>query len=223
MTQGGYSTSIVTDEHFVYPIPEALGLDVAAPLLCAGITVYSPLKHWGVGPGSTVAVVGLGGLGHMAVQFGAALGAEVTVLSQSLAKADDGRRLGATHYYATTDSATFQKCDQAFDLIINTVSANLPLDDYLGLLRRNGTLVELGLPEHPMPVRAHSFAGRRLSLAGSTIGSVRETQEMLELAADSGIASLIETVQADQINDAWDRVVASDVRFRFVIDVNSMR
>jgi uncharacterized zinc-type alcohol dehydrogenase-like protein len=223
VTQGGYSTAIVVDQHFVYSIPEGLGLDVAAPLLCAGITTYSPLRYWGVGPGTRVAVVGLGGLGHMGVKFAAAMGAEVTVLSHSLSKRADGLRMGATHYYATGEELTFKRCNGAFDLIINTVSANLDLDRYLQLLDRNGTLVEVGLPEHPMPVSAGTLTARRVSLAGSNIGGVSETQEMLDFAAEHGLGCDIELIPISQINEAYDRVVASDVRYRFVIDIDTLR
>lgn len=222
ITQGGYSASIVVDESYVLRIPEKLGLDEAAPLLCAGITVFSPLRHWAAGPGKRVAVIGLGGLGHMAVKFAAAMGAEVTVLSQSLAKEADGRRMGASHYFATSDPATFETCSHQFDLIINTVSANLDLDDYLGLLARNGTLVEVGLPEHPMQVKAGTLLNPRISLAGSMIGGIAETQEMLDFAASHGLGADIEIVAANQINEAYDRVVASDVRFRFVIDIATL-
>ncbi|GAA2091959.1 NAD(P)-dependent alcohol dehydrogenase [Microlunatus panaciterrae] len=223
ITQGGYSTAIVVDENYVLRIPEGLDLDAAAPLLCAGITVYSPLRHWKAGPGTRVAVIGLGGLGHMAVKFAAALGAEVTVLSQSLSKEADGRRMGAAHYYATNDPATFETCKRSFDLIINTVSANLDIDDYLELLDRNGTLVEVGLPENPIPVKAGSLINPRVSLSGSMIGGIAETQEMLDFAAAHGLASEIEVISGEQINEAYDRVVASDVRFRFVIDIDTLR
>lgn len=222
VTQGGYSSAIVTDEHFVYAIPDGLDLAATAPLLCAGITTYSPLRHWDAGPGKRVAIIGLGGLGHMGVKFAAALGAEVTVLSQSLAKEADGRRMGAAHYYATRDEETFKTCHRSFDLIINTVSANLDLDRYLDLLDVDGSLVEVGLPEKPMPVSAGSLASRRVSLAGSNIGGVPETQEMLEFAAEHGLASDVEIIEAGQINEAYDRVVASDVRYRFVIDLSTL-
>ncbi len=223
VTQGGYSTGIVTDEHFVHAIPDGLGLDVAAPLLCAGITTYSPLRHWGAGEGSQVAVIGLGGLGHLGVKFAAALGAEVTVLSQSLSKQDDGLRMGAQHYFATSDDATFEENEQRFDLVLNTVSANLDLDRYLGMVRRNGTFVEIGLPENPLTVKAGNLLYPRVSLSGSMIGGIPQTQEMLEFAAEHGIAAEIETIPATSINEAYDRVVRSDVRYRFVIDVATMR
>ena len=223
VTQGGYSTGIVTDEHFVHAIPDGLGLDVAAPLLCAGITTYSPLKHWGAGPGMQVAVIGLGGLGHLGVKFAAAMGAEVTVLSQSLSKKELGLAMGASDYHATSDDATFETNEQRFDLVLNTVSANLDLDRYLGMVARNGTFVEVGLPENPLSVKAGSLLYPRVSLSGSMIGGIPQTQEMLEFAAEHGIASDIETITADRINEAYERVVRSDVRFRFVIDVASMR
>ncbi|MCZ4119765.1 NAD(P)-dependent alcohol dehydrogenase [Streptomyces sp. H39-S7] len=217
-TYGGYSTHVVVDEHFVLGIPEGLGLDVAAPLLCAGITLYSPLKHWNAGPGKKVAIVGMGGLGHMGVKIAAALGAEVTVLSQSLRKQDDAKRFGADHYYATSDEATFQQLAGHFDLIVNTVSANLDLDSYLSLLRVDGTLVNVGAPEHPVSLNVFSLIGGRRSLAGSMIGGIRETQEMLDFCAEHNLGAEIELISADQINEAYDRVVTSDVRYRFVID-----
>jgi uncharacterized zinc-type alcohol dehydrogenase-like protein len=217
-TEGGYSTHIVVDEAFVLGIPEGIELDVAAPLLCAGITVYSPLQHWGAGPGKQVAVVGLGGLGHMAVKIAHAMGATVTVLSQSLAKQDDGLQLGADYFYATSDPATFDKLASSFDLIINTVSASIPIDSYLGLLRVDGAVVNVGAPPAPLPVSAFSLIQNRRSFAGSMIGGIAQTQEMLDFCAAHGIGSEIELINADQIDAAWDRVVASDVRYRFVID-----
>ena len=217
-TYGGYSKQVVVDENYVLRIPEGVGLDVAAPLLCAGITLYSPLKHWNAGPGKKVAVVGLGGLGHMGVKIAAALGADVTVLSQTLSKEADARAFGAHHYYATGDAETFKELAGRFDLILNTVSANLDLDAYLSLLRVDGTLVYLGAPENPVSLSAFSLIGRRHSLAGSTIGGIRETQEMLDFCAEHGLGSEIELISADRINEAYDRVVASDVRYRFVID-----
>src|SRR4051794_17754273 len=175
-TQGGYSTHVVVDADYVLSIPESLDPAAATPLLCAGITTYSPLRHWGAGPGKKVAVVGLGGLGHMAVQIAHAMGAEVTVLSQSLKKMEDGLRLGADHYYATSDPETFEKLARNFDIIINTVSANIDINAYLQLLRRNGTLVEVGAPEHPHEVRTFPLIDNRRSFAGSLIGGIRETQ-----------------------------------------------
>jgi uncharacterized zinc-type alcohol dehydrogenase-like protein len=221
-TYGGYSGAIVVDENYVLRIPDALPLDAAAPLLCAGITLYSPLRHWNAAPGKRIAVIGLGGLGHMGVKLGAAMGAEVTVLSQSLKKMEDGLRLGARHYYATSDPGTFKKLRNSFDLILNTVSANLDLGDYLKLLDVDGTLVELGIPEHPMPVPAFALALMRRSLSGSNIGGIAETQEMLNFCAEHNVTPEIEVIEPDYINEAYERVLASDVRYRFVIDTSSL-
>jgi uncharacterized zinc-type alcohol dehydrogenase-like protein len=221
-TQGGYAEAIVVTEDFVLRIPDALALDVAAPLVCAGITAYSPLRHWGVGPGTRVAVVGLGGLGHMAVQLAAAMGAEVTVLSQSLKKQEDGLRLGATHYAATSDPDTFTRLAASFDLVVNTVSASIDVDAYLSLLDVDGTMVNVGIPEHPQSLDVLSLLMRRVSYAASNIGGIRETQEMLDFCAEHGIAAVIETIGVEQVNEAYERVVASDVRYRFVIDTATL-
>jgi alcohol dehydrogenase (NADP+) len=220
-TYGGYSTQIVVDENYVLGIPDGIGLDVAAPLLCAGITLYSPLSHWGVGPGTRVAIVGMGGLGHMGVKIAHALGAGVTVLSQTLSKQEDGLRLGADHYYATSDPQTFTELAGHFDLIVNTVAANLDVDAYLSLLRLDGVLVNVGLPSDPDHYQAFSLAGGRRSLAGSKNGGIRQTQEMLNLCAARGLGAEIETIAIDDVNDAYERVVNSDVRYRFVIDIDS--
>ncbi len=209
ITYGGYSDHVVVDQDFVLRIPDAIELDVAAPLLCAGITTYSPLRHWNAGPGKRVAIVGLGGLGHMAVKFAKAMGAEVTVLSQSLRKQDDGLRMGADAYHATSDEGTFDELAGRFDLIVNTVSAKLEIGRYLNLLKTDGTLVNVGAPSEPLPVPVFSLIMQRRSFAGSTIGSIRETQEMLDFCAEHGIAAEIERVTADQINDAWQRVLDS--------------
>ncbi|MGW4271105.1 NAD(P)-dependent alcohol dehydrogenase [Streptomyces sp. SID10815] len=217
-TQGGYSQKIVVDENYVVRIPEGLSLDVAAPLLCAGITTYSPLKHWNAGPGKKVAVVGLGGLGHMGVKIAHALGAEVTVLSQSLRKKDDGLKLGADHYYATSDPQTFEDLKGTFDLILNTVSAPLDFGAFLSLLRTDGTLVNVGLPEEPVRIVLQSLFGDRRSMSSSGIGGIPETQEMLDFCAEHGLGAEIELISASEINDAYERVLASDVRYRFVID-----
>ena len=222
-THGGYSGSIVVDENYVLRIPDALALDAAAPLLCAGITTYSPLRHFNVSPGTRLGVVGLGGLGHMAVKLGAAMGAEVTVLSQSLKKMEDGLRLGASHYYATSDRDTFKKLRGSFDIILNTVSADLDLGRFLGMLDLDGAFVELGLPENPMVVPAFALLGMRRSLTGSAIGGIPETQEMLDFCAQHGVASEVEVIEPDYINEAYERVIASDVRYRFVIDTSSLR
>jgi uncharacterized zinc-type alcohol dehydrogenase-like protein len=220
-TEGGYSTHVVVDQDFVLGIPEGVGLDVAAPLLCAGITLYSPLKHWGAGPGKKVAIVGLGGLGHMGVKIAHALGAEVTVLSQTLSKKDDGLAMGADHYYATSDDQTFDDLANTFDLIVNTVSATLPMDKYLSLLRLNGTLVNVGAPPDPMAVPVGSLMNQRRSWAGSGIGGIRQTQEMLDFCAEHQLGAEIEVISGDEIDQAWDRVVSSDVRYRFVIDTST--
>jgi uncharacterized zinc-type alcohol dehydrogenase-like protein len=223
ITQGGYSTHIVVVEDFVLRIPLSIPFDAAAPLLCAGITSYSPLVHWQAGPGKRVAVVGLGGLGHMAVKFAHALGAEVTVLSQSLKKQEDGLRLGADHYYATSDPDTFQGLKNSFDLIINTVSsAALDINRVLSLLALDGTLVNVGAPPEPLPIQVFRLLGNRRSFAGSGIGSIRETQEMLDFCAEHDIACDVEVIAAEQINEAYERVLASDVRYRFVIDVATL-
>ena len=221
-TYGGYSQAIVVDENYVLHIPDALPLDAAAPLLCAGITLYSPLRHWNADAGKRIAIIGLGGLGHMGVKLGAAMGADVTVLSQSLKKMEDGLRLGAHHYYATSDPDNFRKLRGSFDLIINTVSVNLDLGAYLKLLEVDGTLVELGIPERPMEVPAFALALMRRSLAGSNIGGIAETQEMLNFCAEHNVTPEIEVIEPDYINEAYERVLASDVRYRFVIDTSSL-
>ncbi|MFJ9140562.1 NAD(P)-dependent alcohol dehydrogenase [Streptomyces griseus] len=217
-TYGGYSTHIVVTEKFAVTIPEGIALDEAAPLLCAGITTYSPLKRWGAGPGKKVAVVGLGGLGHMAVKIAHALGAEVTVLSQSLRKKDDGLKLGADHYYATSDPKTFEELAGTFDVILSTVSAPLDFGAYLGLLRTDGTLVNVGAPEEPVSLNLFSLIMGNRSIAGSAIGGIAETQEMLDFCAVHGLGAEIEVIGASQVNEAYERVLASDVRYRFVID-----
>lgn len=217
-TYGGYSEKIVVDENYTLRIPDGLSLDVAAPLLCAGITTYSPLKHWNAGPGKKVAILGMGGLGHMGVKIADALGAEVTVLSQSLRKKDDGLKLGADHYYATSDPKTFEELRGSFDLILSTVSAPLDLDAYLALLKTDGAFVNVGAPEEPVKLNLFSVIGGRKTLAGSGIGGIRETQEMLDFCAEHGFGAEIELITASEINDAYERVLASAVRYRFVID-----
>ncbi|NYF12470.1 putative zinc-type alcohol dehydrogenase-like protein [Pseudoclavibacter sp. JAI123] len=221
ITQGGYATNVVVDADFVLSVPESIPYEKAAPLLCAGVTTYSPLAHWQAGPGKKVAVVGMGGLGHMAVKIAVAMGAEVTVLSQTLSKQEDGLRFGAKHYYATSDEATFSELRNTFDLIINTVSANLDIDQYLNLLTLDGTMVYVGAPAQPIPVTAFTLFNNRRSFAGSTIGSIRETQEMLDFCAEHDIASEVELIEAAQINEAYERVLKSDVRYRFVIDATT--
>ena len=222
ITQGGYSTHVVVTEDFVVSIPEGIELDAAAPLLCAGITTYSPLRRWGAGPGKKVAVVGLGGLGHMAVKLAHAMGAEVTVLSQSLKKQEDGLKLGADHYYATSDENTFTDLAGRFDLIINTVSASIDISSYLQLLTLDGALVNVGAPAEPLPVNVFALIMGRRSFAGSMIGGIRETQEMLDFCAEHQLGAEIEVIPAEKINEAYERVLASDVRYRFVIDTSTL-
>jgi uncharacterized zinc-type alcohol dehydrogenase-like protein len=221
-TYGGYSRQVVVREGFVCGIPDGIGLDAAAPLLCAGITTYSPLHRWGAGPGRKVAVVGLGGLGHMGVKIAAALGAEVTVLSQSLKKQEDGLRLGAKDYYATSDEATFDTLKGRFDIILNTVSAPLPIDSYLSMLRVGGAMVNVGAPSQPLSYSAFSLIPGNKVLAGSMIGGIAETQQMLDFCAEHQVGAEIEVISADQVDDAYHRVENSDVRYRFVIDTSTI-
>lgn len=221
-TQGGYSDKIVVDENYVFRIPTNLPLDGAAPLLCAGITLYSPLVHWKAGPGKKVAIIGLGGLGHMGVKIAKALGADVTVLSQSLKKKEDAKKLGAHHFYATSDESTFSSLHNKFDLIINTVSAPLDWNKYLQLLKVDGTLVVVGIPDRDIPVGAFSLVGGRRSLAGSLIGGCKETQEMLDFCGQHNITSDVEVIPIQKVNEAYERVIKSDVRYRFVIDMASL-
>lgn len=222
ITQGGYSSAIVVDQDFVLRIPDSLPLDAAAPLLCAGITTYSPLKTWGVGPGSKVAVVGLGGLGHMAVKLAAAMGAEVTVLSTSDRKRADAERMGAKYFLINSDKEAMKAAAETFDLIINTVSATHEISGHLQLLAKDGTMVMLGLTTEGLPVFAMPLLWRRRRVAGSLIGGIRETQEMLDFCAEHGIACDIEMIAPEQINEAYARMEKSDVRYRFVIDIDKL-
>jgi uncharacterized zinc-type alcohol dehydrogenase-like protein len=221
-THGGYSSSIVVDEGFALRIAADVDLAATAPLLCAGITTYSPMRHHGVGPGSRLGVVGLGGLGHMAVKIGAALGAEVTLFTTSPEKAEEGRRLGAAEAVVSTREGALAAVAGNFDVIVDTVSASHDLDPYLRLLRRDGALVLLGLPSapHPSPGVA-PLLGRRL-LTGSNIGGIAETQEMLDFCAEHGVVSEIEPIAIDRVNEAYERLAAGDVRFRFVIDMSTL-
>lgn len=221
-TFGGYSDKIVADENYVLRMPDNLPLDASAPLLCAGITLYSPLKHWQASPGKKVAIIGLGGLGHMGVKIARALGAEVTVLSQSMRKQEDAKRLGANSYYATSDPKTFEQLGRTFDLIINTVGSDIDLNQYLELLKVDGSLVIVGLPENPASVAAFSLVLGRRSLAGSAIGGIAETQEMLDFCGKHNITSDIELIPIQKVNEAYERVLKSDVRYRFVIDMASL-
>jgi uncharacterized zinc-type alcohol dehydrogenase-like protein len=219
---GGYSDKIVVDENYVLRLPAPLPLDATAPMLCAGITLYSPLMHWRAGPGKQVAIVGLGGLGHMGVKLAHALGAEVTVLSHSVKKREDAVRLGADHFHATSDAETFAKLSGAFDLIVNTVSAPLDWDALVSLLRVDGAMVVVGIPEGQVALGAHGLVSGRRSIAGSAMGSIEETQEMLDFCGVHNIASDIEVIPIQKINEAYERVVKSDVRYRFVIDLASL-
>ena len=219
VTRGGYSGAVVVDERFVLRVPDALDPARAAPLLCAGVTTYAPLKRWGAGPGRRVAVLGMGGLGHVAVKIAAAMGAEVTVLSQSLAKQEDGLAFGAADYFATKDPGTFERNRGRFDLILNTVSADLPIEQYLALLRPNGVLCSVGLPTESYSVRPRAIVAGQRVLTGSLVGGLPEHREMLEFCAEHGVEAEIELIGAEDVDAAYDRVVASDVRYRFVIDV----
>jgi alcohol dehydrogenase (NADP+) len=221
ITRGGYSTGIVVDQGYVVSVPENLDPAAAAPLMCAGITLYSPLKEWGAGPGKNVGIIGLGGLGHMGVKFAHALGAHVTVLSHSESKRADALGMGADDFLVTTDSSVFVTHKKRFDLIINTVSAPIDLNDYLELVRLDGTLVMVGLAPEPYPIKAFSMLAQRRRIAGSMIGPVSQLQEMLDFASEHNIVSDVEVIDASQINQAWDRVVDSDVRYRFVIDAST--
>jgi uncharacterized zinc-type alcohol dehydrogenase-like protein len=217
-TQGGYSTGIVVDENYVVAVPEGLDSAGAAPLMCAGITVFAPLKRFGAGPGTRVGVVGLGGLGHLALLFAKALGAEVTVFSHSESKRNDAHALGADHFVLSTDVEQMSEGAMSYDLFVNTVSAELDPADYLAQLKLGGVLVFVGLSGKPYPVNAFDLLNQRRMIAGSTIGSVSELQEMLNFAAEHGVQARVEVIEASGINDAYERVVGSDVRYRFVID-----
>jgi uncharacterized zinc-type alcohol dehydrogenase-like protein len=223
ITQGGYSTQIVVDERYVLRIPAPLSLAGAAPLLCAGITTYSPLRQWGVGRYHKLAVVGLGGLGHMAVKLAKAMGTEVTVLSTSEKKMEDATRLGAANFAVTSSSQTFTKLQGYFDYILDTVSAPHDYNAYLNLLKTDGTMILVGAPETPTPVQAFSLIFKRRRLAGSLIGGIKETQDMLDFCAQHQIESDVEVIPIQQVNEAYERVLWSDVRYRFVIDMASLK
>lgn len=224
MTAGGYSTDIVVNEDFVLSIPENLDPAAAAPLLCAGITTFSPLRHWDVGPGSKVGVVGLGGLGHMAVQLAAAMGAEVTLFTRSPAKSADAVNFGATRTVLSTDATALKRAEGTFDFILDTVSAQHLLDPLLSALARDGVLCLVGVPPTPHPPHsAMDLIFHRKSIAGSLIGGIQETQEMLDFCGEHGISAKIEVIRMDEINAAWERMLRSDVKYRFVIDMGSLR
>ncbi len=221
-TQGGYSTQIVVDEQYVLRIPSALSPAGAAPLLCAGVTTYSPLRHWGIGKYHKLAVVGLGGLGHMAVKIGKALGAQVTVLSTSERKRKDAERLGASDFALTSQPETFRTLQRRFDFILDTVSAPHNYNDYLNLLKTDGTMILVGVPDKPTLLEPFPLILHRRRIAGSVIGGIRETQEMLDFCAAHRIESDVEIIPIQQVNEAYERVLRGDVRFRFVIDLGSM-
>jgi alcohol dehydrogenase (NADP+) len=221
-TYGGYSNTIVVNEDFVLHISDKLDLAATAPLLCAGITTYSPLRHWKVGKGHKLAVLGLGGLGHMGVKFGVAFGAEVTVLSTSPKKEEDAKKLGAHHFVVTSDPAQVEAVKGTFDFILDTVSAPHDFNFYLSLLRTNGTHICVGVPPEPAEIAAFSLLGGRKSVAGSGIGGIKETQEMLDFCAENNIVSDIEIIDIKDIHAAYDRMEKGDVRYRFVIDMATL-
>ncbi len=218
VAMGGYSNYFVINEDYAVTIPANLPLEGIAPLLCAGITLYSPIKHWKVGPGKKVAVMGLGGLGHMGVKFAVAMGAEVTVLSHSPSKEKDALAMGAHHFLSTKDEKIFAEHEKEFDVILNTVSAELDINLYLNLLKLHGTLVVIGLPGKPYAVHVGSLVNGRRSIGGSMIGGIPELQEMLNFCGEHKIISDVEVIKADYINEAYTRTIASDVKYRFVID-----
>ncbi len=222
-TLGGYSQGIVVTQEFVLRIPASLNPAATAPLLCAGITTYSPLRHWKVGPGQKVGIVGLGGLGHMGVKFARAFGAHVVLFTTSPGKAEDAKRLGAHEVVISKDQAQMAAHAGSFDFILDTVSGSHDLNAYLNLVKRDGHLVLVGAPEHPLPVAAFSVIPRRRSFSGSMIGGLPETQEMLDFCGQHGITSDIEIIRMDQINEAYERMLKSDVKYRFVIDMASLK
>ncbi len=223
IAQGGYSTQIVVDEHYVLRVDDRLDLKGAAPLLCAGITTYSPLRYAKVGPGMKVGVIGLGGLGHMGVKFAASFGAEVTVLSTSKNKEADARRLGAHHFLLTTDKAAMKASRNHFDVLLDAVSADHDYTAYLDLLDLNGKLLVVGLPVHEPKVSPFSLITNRRSIIGSMVGGIKETQEMLDYCAEKNIHSDVEVIPMQQINEAYERMLRSDVKYRFVIDMASLK
>lgn len=221
-TLGGYSSRIVVDQAFVLRIPEGMDLAAAAPLLCAGITTYSPLRHWKVGPGMKVGIVALGGLGHMGVKLAHAMGAHVVLFTTSPSKVADGLKLGANEVVVSTDTAAMKQHNGTFDFILDCVSAQHDINSYLRLLKLHGTLTLVGAPEQPLPISAFSIISQRRSFAGSSIGGIRETQEMLDFCAEHNILPEIEMIRMDQVNEAWERVVEQDVHYRFVIDMATL-
>jgi uncharacterized zinc-type alcohol dehydrogenase-like protein len=221
-THGGYSDSIVVTQNFVLRIPEGMDLAGAAPLLCAGITTYSPLRHWGAGPGKKVGVIGLGGLGHMAVKLSHALGAETVLFTTSPGKVADGKRLGADAVVISSDAEAMAAQAETFDLFIDTVAATHDLSPYFNLLKREGTMVQVGAPEHPLPIAVFPLIFKRRNFAGSLIGGIAETQEMLDFCAAHNILADVEIIPIQQINEAYERMLKSDVKYRFSIDMASL-
>jgi uncharacterized zinc-type alcohol dehydrogenase-like protein len=223
VTLGGYSERIVVDEAFAVRIPDAIPLESAAPLMCAGITMYSPLRHWHAGPGKRVAIVGFGGLGHVGVQIASALGASITVINKTDEQMDDALRMGADEFWTTYDPRTYDNLASSFDLIISTVPVNYDLDVHLNLLAQDGTFVNLGVPEKPLSIDPYSLLTNRRSIAGSMSGGIPETQEMVDFCAENRIGAKAEVIEANYIDEAFNRVVAGDVRYRFVIDGSTIR
>lgn len=221
-TYGGYSQHITVLDRFVVHIPDNIPLENAAPLLCAGITTYSPLRHWNAGPGKNVAVVGFGGLGHMGVKIAHAMGANVTVISRTNNKKADAEKMGATGYIATSEPDVVEKAKSSFDLIINAVSSAADMNSYLRMLKRDGVMVLVGAPADLMPVHPFSLIPKRASFAGSGIGGMLETQEMMDFCGEHNLGSDIEVISIDQVNEAYERLLKSDVRYRFVIDMESL-
>ena len=221
-TMGGYSSRIVVDQNYVLHIPAGMDLAAAAPLLCAGITLYSPLRHWGAGPGKKVGIIGLGGLGHMGVKLSRAMGATTVLFTTSASKVEDGKRLGADEVVLSKDADQMAAHTGSFDLIIDTVSANHDLMPYFNLLKRDATMVQVGAPEHPMPIAVFPLLMKRLSFAGSAIGGIAETQEMLDFCAEKKIAADVEIIPIQKINEAYERMLKSDVTYRFSIDMASL-
>ena len=222
-TFGGYSKAIVVDQHFVLKLPANLELAAVAPLLCAGITTYSPLKHWGAGPGKRVGIVGLGGLGHMALKFAHAFEAETALFTTTPGKEADARRLGADEVVLSKDKGAMGALANSFDLVIDCVAAEHDINAYLRLLKRDGTLVQVGAPEKPLPVNVFSLIANRRAFAGSLIGGIAETQEMLDFCGEHGIVCDIEMIRMDEINTAYERMLKSDVKYRFVIDMETLQ
>ncbi len=221
VAMGGYSNKFVIDENYAVHIPENLDLSGVAPLLCAGITLYSPLRHWKAAPGKKIGIMGLGGLGHMGVKFAHAMGAEVTVFSHSPNKEPDALKMGADHFVCTKEISVLEPLHKQFDLILNTISAELDINKYLELLKLDGTLVVIGLPGKPYAVQVGTLLGARRSLSGSMVGGISEMQEMLDFCGKHSILSDVEVIDANYINTAYERTVASDVKYRFVIDAKT--